>query len=88
MAVNRGAAMDEATARLLGLIRDALKDCPGREVAAVRTACLVGMTQEDGREASIWLESYLNVGTGASAKGEEKHPGNVGASVPAQLAAS
>jgi hypothetical protein len=82
--------MDEATAKLLAMIRDTLKPLGGREVAAVRTACLVASVQEDCREACLWLSSYLavgSVGTGASAKGEEKHPVNVGALVPTQLGA-
>jgi hypothetical protein len=79
--------MDTATARRLGMIRDALKELPGREVSAVRTAALVAMVQEDSQEACCWLESCLSVGTGASAKGEDKRPGDDGASVPAQLGA-
>jgi hypothetical protein len=73
--------MDEATAKLLGMIRDTLKELPGREVSAVRTAALVAMVQEDGHEACRWLAAYLTVGTGVP--GEE-----VGTLVPAQAAAS
>lgn len=79
--------MDEATAELLQAIRDALKGVPGREVGAVRAACLVGMAHEDGHTAAVWLGGYLSVGTGASARSEEEHSGDVGASVPAQLGA-
>jgi hypothetical protein len=83
--------MDEATARLLQMIRDALKPFGGREVAAVRTACLVASVQEDGREACLWLSGYLavpSVGTGALARDEEKRPGDVGTPAPTQTAAS
>ena len=79
--------MDTATAKLLGMIRDTLRDVPGREVSAVRTACLVASVQENGDEASRWLAAYLSVGTSESAKGEEKHPGHVGSLVPTQIGA-
>lgn len=73
--------MDEATARLLSKIRDVLAPMPGRDVAAVRTACLVATVQEDGKEACCWLESYLNVGT-------SEPGGEVGTLVPTQAATS
>jgi hypothetical protein len=81
--------MDTETANFLQAIRDALKNVPGREVAAVRAACLVGMAHEDGRMAAVWLGGYLSVGsveTGESAKGEEEHPGHVRSPVSTQLA--
>jgi hypothetical protein len=89
MVVN-GATMDEATANFLQAIRDALREVPGREVAAVRAACLVGMAHEDGRMAAVWLGGYLSAGsaeTGESARGEEKHPGHVGSPVSTQVGA-
>jgi hypothetical protein len=79
--------MDTETARLLGMVRDALAGLPGREVSAVRTALLVATVQEDGREACLWLAAYLAVGTGDLAKGEETHPGHVGSPVPTQVGA-
>ena len=80
--------MDTQTAKLLGMFRDALAGLPGREVAAVRTAALVAMVQEDGREACLWLAAYLSVGTGAPAEGVGEGTEAVGALVPTQRAAS